>query len=461
MPLLYPLPPARQNCKPCARRKLSTICPVRTSFYNETFSYDPFGNHNSGGTPSGLVTSFSFASNQISGARYDSDGNLLADPLLPSQTNAFDAEGHAVTLEGIGLAYDALGRAVEGAGGAGAGQFLYAPDGRKIAVMGGQTLQRADIPLPGGDEAVYNSSGGFQWYRHADGLGSAPLISSPAGGALSSIVYTPFGFDETGSGTGYRSFTGQKQDTDYSHTGGQYDFLMREYNPIQGRWWTPDPAGLAAVDLANPQSLNRYAYVNGTPLEATDPDGLAEKAVDCFDDPYDVECGWGPWIYPWYFLDLGDAGGGGDDGGGGAGGGGILDQTTPNAPAQAEPAGATAGCATGVCGDAMDFSGGGADPATQIKSLYEQILKHLAKIEAEPFSRAVPGWRSDIGNWARDILKKAGQRQGSVDKFLQRTVGVSESEMKNLLPSPIITVNPCVINPLAPYCNRGPQTGPA
>ncbi|MGH9482442.1 MAG: hypothetical protein ACRD1L_10180, partial [Terriglobales bacterium] len=100
-----------------------------SSFYNQTFSYDPFGNHTSGGTPSGLVTNFSFTSNRISGGNYDADGNLLADPLLPSQANAFDAEGRAVTLEGVNVVYDALGRAVEASG----QEFLYAPDGRKIA----------------------------------------------------------------------------------------------------------------------------------------------------------------------------------------------------------------------------------------------------------------------------------------------------------------------------------------
>ena len=59
-----------------------------------------------------------------------------------------------------------------------------------------------------------------------------------------------------------------------STAGGVYDFPMREYSPSQGRWWTPDPAGLAAVDPSNPQSWNRYAYVNGMPLSATDPLGL-------------------------------------------------------------------------------------------------------------------------------------------------------------------------------------------
>ena len=54
-----------------------------------------------------------------------------------------------------------------------------------------------------------------------------------------------------------------------------YDFPAREYGP-QGRWPSPDPAGLAAVDPANPQSWNRYAYVGNNPLARIDPTGLDE-----------------------------------------------------------------------------------------------------------------------------------------------------------------------------------------
>jgi uncharacterized protein RhaS with RHS repeats len=56
---------------------------------------------------------------------------------------------------------------------------------------------------------------------------------------------------------------------------------MRELSQVQGRWWTPDPAGLAAVDPNNPQSWNRYAYVGGTPLSAIDPLGLMTLDKSC------------------------------------------------------------------------------------------------------------------------------------------------------------------------------------
>src|SRR5437773_9095447 len=72
----------------------------------------------------------------------------------------------------------------------------------KLALMsgsGGQTLQKAFVPLPGQATAVYTSSG-LVHYRHSDWLGSARLTSSPSRTVLSTAAYAPFG--ETYSQTG-------------------------------------------------------------------------------------------------------------------------------------------------------------------------------------------------------------------------------------------------------------------
>ena len=53
-----------------------------------------------------------------------------------------------------------------------------------------------------------------------------------------------------------------------------YAATWRLYHYDQGRWISPDPAGLSAVDPSNPQTWNRYAYVAGNPLGNVDPSGL-------------------------------------------------------------------------------------------------------------------------------------------------------------------------------------------
>ncbi|MGH9473162.1 MAG: RHS repeat-associated core domain-containing protein, partial [Terriglobales bacterium] len=51
-------------------------------------------------------------------------------------------------------------------------------------------------------------------------------------------------------------------------------FGARYYGSALGRFLTPDPAGLAAVDPGNPQSWNRYAYALNNPVTNTEPTGL-------------------------------------------------------------------------------------------------------------------------------------------------------------------------------------------
>jgi RHS repeat-associated protein len=179
--------------------------------------------------------------------------------------------------------------------------------------MNGQSLVKGFVPLPGGATAVYSSSG-LDHYRHPDWLGSARVTSSASRVFLSSVAYAPFGETYANSGTLDLSFTGQNQDT----VSGDYDFLFREYS-TQGRWVSPDPAGLAAVSLAVPQSWNRYSYVLNNPLSLLDPLGLIQ-ACTTVQGPGDS----GPVTM---CVDYGDdptASSSWDSGGGGGGGGYTL-----------------------------------------------------------------------------------------------------------------------------------------
>jgi len=156
-----------------------------------------------------------------------------------------------------------------------------------------------------------------------------PVSVSPStGGMYFDLAYAPFGETYAASGSTDPSFTGQRQDT----VSGLYDFPAREYS-FTGRWVSPDPAGLAAVDPTNPQSWNRYAYVMNNPMNSVDPAGLdgcnvwnvsyegSGPGFPCPCDPSDASC---------------SEGGGGGIGigisGGGGGGASPVDPPFGNGP---------------------------------------------------------------------------------------------------------------------------------
>jgi RHS repeat-associated protein len=236
---------------------------------SQTFAYDPFGNISKNGSPYSFQPT-SYSNNRIVSLpgctpTYDANGNLTNDCI---HTYAWDANGRPTTIDGINLTYDAFGRMVEQNRSGVYTQIVYAPTGQKFALMNGQTLHEAFAPLPGGGLAAYNSSG-LLYYGHSDHLGSVRFASTPSRTMYYDGAYAPFGEPYAQSGTADLSFTGQRQDT----VSGLYDFPAREYS-ITGRWVSPDPAGLAAVDPTNPQSWNRYAYVLNNPLALVDPLGL-------------------------------------------------------------------------------------------------------------------------------------------------------------------------------------------
>ena len=144
--------------------------------------------------------------------------------------------------------------------------------------MSGQTLQQYILPLAGGVQAVFTPTE-LSNYRHADWLGTSRLSLDVTGNLYVARSYAPFGETYNGAtgsaglGANDRSFTGQTQDVIAGPTG-VYDFLFRQQASSQGRWLVPDPAGLAAVDLTNPQTWNRYAYVGNNPMSNVDPLGL-------------------------------------------------------------------------------------------------------------------------------------------------------------------------------------------
>ena len=256
--------------------------------WNQTFTYDAFGNITKNATVGTTFTpTYSPSTNWITNLpgctpTTDADGRMTYDCV---HNYGWDVEGKMISVDstacgtnGTCTTYDALGRMVENNVSGAYTQIVYSPIGR-FALMNGQSLLKAFVPLPTGATAVYTTLG-LAYYRHADHLGSARLASNPSRTLYSSTAYAPFGEPYSQAGTTDLSFTGQDQDT----VSGMHDFPMRKLVPVQGRWLSPDPAGLAATDKSSPQSFNRYAYVRNSPLTFTDPLGLNIDYKNCVGD---------------------------------------------------------------------------------------------------------------------------------------------------------------------------------
>jgi RHS repeat-associated protein len=245
------------------------------SIWNQTFSYDAFGNINKTGNSS-FNPSYSASTNRMTQIgscypSYDADGEVLNDCL---NSYTWDAYGRPLTVyttggTNVGVTYDALGRIVEQNRNGAFTQMMYSPTGFLMLLMNGQSFQKSFAPMPGGGATVWQASPSLVYYRHADWQGSSRFATTSTRTVYFDGAYAPFGEPYATSGTADYSYTGMDQDT----SANVYDFPAREYG-IQGRWPSPDPAGLDAVDPSNPQSWNRYGYVLNNPLYAIDPSGL-------------------------------------------------------------------------------------------------------------------------------------------------------------------------------------------
>jgi len=300
--------------------ELKLGCPVLRFLKGGSFDFrrDAFGNINKTGNSS-FNAAYSSPTNHMtqigsSTPTYDSDGNVTNDFL---HTYSWNGYGRPTTIDGVGITYDALGRMVEQSRAGVYTQMLYSPTGFLMSLMNGQTYRDSFVPMPAGSATVWSASPSVVYYRHTDWLGSSRLATTSTGTVYSDTAYAPFGEQYANSGTSDLSFTGMDQDT----SSNLYDFPAREYG-IQGRWPSPDPAGLDAVDPNNPQSWNRYAYVQNSPLNLIDPLGLDT-----------VPCGDGFCTTVTDPIGSGGSGFGGGVGGGGGGGDGGFPLNCQFSPA--------------------------------------------------------------------------------------------------------------------------------
>jgi RHS repeat-associated protein len=101
-------------------------------------------------------------------------------------------------------------------------------------------------------------------YFHKNHQNSTTLVSDGQGQPVARLSYEPFGKLHVASSSGEDSFRQKYTDKELDSDSGLYYFGSRFYDPITGRFLTPDPAW---------QYHNPYMIGGNDPLSGIDPDG--------------------------------------------------------------------------------------------------------------------------------------------------------------------------------------------
>jgi RHS repeat-associated protein len=279
------------------------------NLWQQQYFYDRFGNrthlYESGVAANGSaiprdghqVLSFDFPTNRINtaGFEYDAAGN---------QTRAYSPDGS----QWLRYEYDAAGRLVIVKNDAGTPiqSFAYGSSNARLVAVNSQTSDLTYYAWADGQVAAEYFEPGFlgavRWqksyvfaggrllstatnnggnemieHHHSDRLGTR-IVTNPNSGGYFEQATLPFGSALNAESSGatnnrYTSYDRSQQ------TGLDYA-VNRTYDSGQNRFTQVDPLQMGSTNLANPQSLNLYAYVENDPVNFVDPDGLNECSAE-------------------------------------------------------------------------------------------------------------------------------------------------------------------------------------
>ena len=181
--------------------------------------------------------------------------------------HVYDASGQRVKRVANGKTTYYLGKDFEIE--SGSSSSLTQPEGstlvRKAFFLGDTRI--AELELASTSGAVPHLR-----FFHGDHLGSTNVITNEQGQQSLLMEYLPYGEVKLRVGTDpvHNTFTGQKEDLE----SGLMYYNARFYDPKIGRFIQADSI---VGDPSNPQSFNRYSYVDNNPIKFTDPTGHKKK----------------------------------------------------------------------------------------------------------------------------------------------------------------------------------------
>ena len=160
--------------------------------------------------------------------------------------------------------------------------YILGAEGEQLSELDGSgNWLHTNVYAGAGLLATYTS--GYQLHYHfSDWLGSRRIQASNSGTVEETCWNQPFGENLACSGTDATEhhFTGKERDAE---SGNDY-FGARYYASSMGRFMSPDWSDetdpVPNAGLADPQSLNLYAFVQNNPTSFVDPDGHECFAAD-------------------------------------------------------------------------------------------------------------------------------------------------------------------------------------
>jgi RHS repeat-associated protein len=246
------------------------------------WTYDRYGNRVTQSIKSGCVAPMTCPTNSVTvdaatnhisdaGYAYDPSGNMTNDG---QNTLVYDGENRLTSsssgnLGSASYVYDGNGLRVEKTSGGATTVYIYSGTKEIAEYQSGASPTSPTMEFVyAGSRLIANSyQGGAPTYFLSDNL-SNRLLTNSSGSAIERLGDFPYGEEWYDSGTSSTKwkFTTYPRDAE---SGNDYA-TGREYVNRLGRFSALDAA---APSIYDPQSMNRYSYVEGDPINNIDPSG--------------------------------------------------------------------------------------------------------------------------------------------------------------------------------------------